>query len=241
MKALAATALLVAVAAAPASAQAVKLQFSGGRVTLSATNAPLRAVLAEWARVGGATIVNADRVIGAPLTLELTDVPEGRALEIILRSVAGYYAGQRRAGSTAAAAFDRIVILPASTPTARQASTIVQTPRTPARPTAAEREADDDPPAVVVEPGDIAATIEERRRQALEAAAEVTRRALEQQRGGGRFVIGDRVVEDTAPDADQRPVPTNPFGVQRGAARPGVIRPPAAQPGAPVRPQDPEP
>ena len=32
-------------------------------VTLIAQNAPLRTILAEWASVGGSTIVNADRVV----------------------------------------------------------------------------------------------------------------------------------------------------------------------------------
>src|SRR5215208_5104095 len=80
-----------------ASAQAVKMQFNNGRVTLSAQNAPLRTVLAEWSRIGGTQIVNGDRVSGAPLTLELTNVPERQALDIILRNVSGYMAGPRPA------------------------------------------------------------------------------------------------------------------------------------------------
>src|SRR5687768_3548900 len=74
--------------AARAGAQdAIKLEFKDGQVTLRARNAPVRAILTEWARVGGATIVNGDRVTGAPVTLEVTGMPEQQALDIVLRGV----------------------------------------------------------------------------------------------------------------------------------------------------------
>ena len=110
------TAVLLAVLAARRGRPAaVTLQFNDGQVTLSAQNAPVRAILAEWARLGGATIVNGDRVAGPPVTLELTGVPERQALDVVLRSVAGYMVAPRRAGSQGASAFDRIMILPTST------------------------------------------------------------------------------------------------------------------------------
>ena len=110
-----ATAAVVTCLAGTASAQqGVKLQFNAGQVTLSAQNAPVRAILQEWARLGGATIVNGDRVTGPPVTLELTAVPERQALDIVLRSVAGYIVAARPAGSQGASAFDRIMILPTS-------------------------------------------------------------------------------------------------------------------------------
>jgi hypothetical protein len=104
-------------AAAPAAAQRpVLLQFDGGRVTLRAENAPVRMILAEWARLGGALVVNGEKVIGAPVTLELVGVPEKEALDIVLRrAVAGYVLTGRRAGTHGASAFDRILIVPAST------------------------------------------------------------------------------------------------------------------------------
>jgi hypothetical protein len=107
-------ALMSLIAAAADAQQAVKLQFSNGQVTLSAQNAPVRAILQEWARLGGATIVNGDRVAGPPVTLELAGVPERQALDIVLRSVAGYIVAPRPAGSSGASAFDRIMILPTS-------------------------------------------------------------------------------------------------------------------------------
>jgi hypothetical protein len=110
-KRLAITATVLLCCAAPAHAQAVKLRFHDG-------NAPLRAILSEWARQGGTTIVNAERVAGPPLTLELNAVPERQALDVLLRSVSGYMLGPRPAGTPGVSVFDRIMILPTSTPPA---------------------------------------------------------------------------------------------------------------------------
>jgi hypothetical protein len=79
--------------ALPLQAQeSVELEFSAGRVNLTAQNASARTILAEWARLGGATIVNGDNMVSPPLTLELVGVPEQQALDIILRDAAGYNA-----------------------------------------------------------------------------------------------------------------------------------------------------
>ena len=99
--------------AVSASAQAVSLQFNNGRVTLNAQNAPVRTILTEWSRLGGTRIVNGDRVGGAPVTLELTDVPEREALNVLLRSVSGYVVTQRE-GTTGASALGGVVILATS-------------------------------------------------------------------------------------------------------------------------------
>jgi hypothetical protein len=71
-------------------------------------------ILAEWARLGGTTILNGDRVAGAPLTLELNGVPERTALEIVLRSVGGYVLAPRAVPGSGVSAFDRVMILPTS-------------------------------------------------------------------------------------------------------------------------------
>jgi hypothetical protein len=95
----------------PATAQ-VQLAISDGRVSLTATNATLRQILAEWARVGQTRIVNGDRVGGEPLTLQLADVPEERALAILLRSLSGYLAAPRPTPVAGASRFDRILVMP---------------------------------------------------------------------------------------------------------------------------------
>lgn len=109
-----------------ASAQTpLRLQISGGLVTLHAENVPVVAILAEWSRLGGAKIIGGDRVTGAPLTLDLERVPERQALDIILRGVSGFMLAAREPGATGASMFDRIMILPTSV-----------APRTPAPATA---------------------------------------------------------------------------------------------------------
>jgi hypothetical protein len=119
--------------AAPSFAQSVKLEFSNGRVNLTSENAPLRTILAEWTRLGGTRIVNGDRVPGAPLTLQLTGVPERQALDILLRGAAGYMVTARAESTRGASAFDRVMILPTSTaprPTASATFGPVQPPQT---------------------------------------------------------------------------------------------------------------
>ena len=101
--------LLVGFVTSAAAQAPLRLQISDGRVTLHAENVPIRTILAEWARVGGTTILNGDRVAGTPLTLELEGVPERRALDIVLRSVSGYVVAARQAGKPGASIYDRIM------------------------------------------------------------------------------------------------------------------------------------
>ena len=112
--------------ASPASAQDLKLSMANGRVTLVAHDVPLRQILAEWARIGETKIVNGDKLAGPPITLQLVDYPEGRALDLLLREAAGYMAAPRPANSTGASVYDRIMILPTSRPPAVSASATPQ-------------------------------------------------------------------------------------------------------------------
>ena len=93
---LAAALLLVPVL--PAAAQSVSLTLRDGRVTLITQNATPAAILAEWARLGQVKVVDGERVPGAPLTLRLENVPEREALDIVLRSAAGYIAAPQIPG-----------------------------------------------------------------------------------------------------------------------------------------------
>jgi hypothetical protein len=112
--------LVVALAlAAPTSAAdgSVQLTILGGRLWLVARDATVAQILAEWARVGQTTIVNADRVPGGRVTLELPGVPERQALDLLLRSVSGFVATTRSAQVATVGArseFERIVIVAAS-------------------------------------------------------------------------------------------------------------------------------
>src|SRR5262247_2461091 len=104
--------LLVVMAMAPAASADVQLSIRDGRVTIVAKDATVRQILIEWARVGRTKIVNVERIPGGPVTLELTNVPEEQALEVLLRSLSGYIAAPRPIAVENLSQFDRIVIMP---------------------------------------------------------------------------------------------------------------------------------
>jgi hypothetical protein len=104
--------------ATSADAGELTVKIADGRATVIARDVPLREILAEWARVGGTRMVNSEKLVGGPVSLELVDLPEGEVLDILLRSAAGYMAGPRRPGSTGASMYDRIMILATSRPPA---------------------------------------------------------------------------------------------------------------------------
>lgn len=111
------TAVLAFAALLPSSVSAdVHLRIDNGQVTLSATDATVPQILTEWARVGQTKIVNAERIPGGPVNLELTNVPETEALQIVLRSVSGYVCAPRAQSIANASQFDRIVVMPTSSP-----------------------------------------------------------------------------------------------------------------------------
>jgi hypothetical protein len=103
--------LLVLVISAPAHADELKLSIQDGRVTLIAENVPVRQILAEWARIGQSNIVNAEKLTGPPVTLHIVDVPERQALDILLRSAAGFVVASRQVPVANASQYDRILIL----------------------------------------------------------------------------------------------------------------------------------
>jgi hypothetical protein len=102
--------------ASTALAQQVSLTMNNGHVTLKATNATVRQILDEWARVGGTKVVNAEKIGSQPVTLTLIDEPEGEALETILRSAAGYMLSERTNPAPNGSRFDRIMLMARSTP-----------------------------------------------------------------------------------------------------------------------------
>jgi hypothetical protein len=111
---IAAAIALISGSASLASAGDLKLTLSNGRVTLIAQDVPLRQILDEWSRVGKTTIVNGDKLMGPPMTLQLVDRPEREVLDLLLRSASGYIAAQRAASIPDASVFDRVMILPVS-------------------------------------------------------------------------------------------------------------------------------
>ena len=110
--------VLVVVAALTAGASTaaaqVTVEFQDGKVRLQAQSVSVSQILAEWARRGRTTIVNGERVPGPAVTLELQDVSEQQALDVVLRGVSGYLVAPRETAVAGASAFDRIYILPTS-------------------------------------------------------------------------------------------------------------------------------
>jgi hypothetical protein len=116
--------------AIPAHAGEVSVAFEGGLVTLTAREATVREILQEWARVGHTRLVNAERLPGGPVTLELTRVPEKQAIEVLLRSAAGYLAAPRR-GPGGGSQFAQIHVMPPSVAPPPRAQTGVRAVRRP--------------------------------------------------------------------------------------------------------------
>jgi hypothetical protein len=197
----------------------------------------VRQILTEWARVGQTKIVNVERIPGGPITLELRDVPEQEALEVLLRSVSGYMAAPRATVVANASAFDRIIVMPTSV-----------APRAPAgappppvfpqqgmpgqfgQPRQVEEEGDDERPVPSVNPpqrGPVFNTFP----QPQIINPQQPGSALPFPQGG--VPAGEAPAATNPPGAQ----PSVPFG---GAAVPGMIvqPPPAqAQPGMPGQPQ----
>jgi hypothetical protein len=110
-------AVLGAMAATPLGAPRIQLSIQDGRVWLTTDRASVAEILAEWARVGQTRITNGERVQSGPLTLQLNGMPEPAALEVLLRSAAGYVAVERDASQAIAptlSRYGRIVIVPTS-------------------------------------------------------------------------------------------------------------------------------
>jgi hypothetical protein len=148
-------------AASTASAD-VQLTMQNGRVSIVATDATVRQILTEWARVGQTKIVNVERIPGGPMTIELNNVTESHALEVLLRAMSGYIAAPRPVEAANLSRFDRIIVMP-TLASARPA--VASTPPPPVyqqqapqfmqQPVPADDDDDDDelpPPNVAVPP-----------------------------------------------------------------------------------------
>ncbi len=101
------------VAAAPAAmAGEIRVVISQGRVSIVAKDATVSQILREWSRVGQVRDMNVDRVPGGPITLELSNLPEQEALDILLRNVGGFVLSRRPVAVDGLSVFDRIFVLP---------------------------------------------------------------------------------------------------------------------------------
>jgi hypothetical protein len=137
-------------AASTASAQ-VQVTMQEGRVSLVAKDATVRQILTEWARVGQTKIVNMERVPGGPITLELNNVTEAQALDVLLRALSGYITAPRPVAVANLSHFDRIILMPtlaaARPATSSPAPPVFQQTQQFMPPLVADDDADDDKPA----------------------------------------------------------------------------------------------
>jgi hypothetical protein len=205
---LAVVALLVA-GATSAAAQGVTLEFQGsGKVRLVAQNVSVSQILAEWSRRGRTTIVNGERVPGPPVTLELENVSEQEALDIVLRNVSGYLVAARETAISGASAYDRIYILPTSS----RPTTAAPAPGVSQQAVQVQDDSDDDP------------TPPNAPRAPNTPPGARLPRDVNQPTNTVRPPV---TVDDDRSEPENRPAPapTNPFGVAPGTTRPGVITP----------------
>jgi hypothetical protein len=135
--------------AAGLDAQTLNLKLESGRVTLDAQDVPLRDILQQWAKIGGTTVLNAEKIPGGPVSFQFVDVPERAALETVLRGVSGYILAERQITAATASTFDRILILPVSTPPRNPVPTPAPVQGAAQRPAQV-------PPAAMIRPGGFA-------------------------------------------------------------------------------------
>ncbi len=210
---------LLGAGATTAAAQGVSLEFQDGKVRLNAQNVSVSQILAEWSRRGRTTIVNGERVPGPPVTLELQDVPEQQALDIVLRNVSGYLVAARDTAVTGASAFDRIYILPTSS---RPTTAAPLAPQQPQQALQVQDDLDDDEPLPAGPRG-----------PNLPPGTRLPRDVNQPGNGVRPPVVlddDDRSEPDNRPPA---PTPGNPFGVAPGTTRPGVVTPGTPSPTTP--------
>jgi hypothetical protein len=102
------------------SERVLQLSFEpDGRVSLRAQHVTTREILAEWARLCGCHLVNADGMRGDPVAIPLLfeHQPQAVVLNSLLRQAAGYVLTPRRLGVAGPSEFETIYIVPTSNPT----------------------------------------------------------------------------------------------------------------------------
>jgi hypothetical protein len=113
IKALVFAFLATAATGSTASAE-IQLTIQDGRVSLIAKDATVRQILTEWARIGQTKVINVERITGGPVTLQLTNVSEEQALDVLLRSASGYMLAPRPTVAPNLSHIDRIIVMPTS-------------------------------------------------------------------------------------------------------------------------------
>jgi hypothetical protein len=214
---------LIGGVAGPASAGELKLTMANGRVTLIADEVPVRQILVEWARVGETKIVNGEKLIGPPVTLQLIDVPEGQALDIVLKSAAGYMAAPRTAEHPGPSVYDRIMILATSRPPAITASappTFNRPPMPQPMPEPAEEQEQQEEPDVVPAPNAMPPNVQPQPGMPTQPQSQPGM-PQQQPQPDGQQPPQQPVTSPRPGPIPMSPVPGNPYVPYRPPTRPG--------------------
>ena len=212
----------------------VQVTMHNGQVSIVAKDATLRQIMTEWARVGQTKVVNVERIPGGPMTLELRDMPEDRALDILMRSLSGYVAAPRALQSPTLSKFDRILVMPtvaaarpaAATTASAPPPPVFQTPTFQPPPIAAQPDDNDEPPGQSPnQPGRGPVFTAFPQPQVVNPAVPGTGQPFVPPPGMNLPGAANTPAQPMAPG----PVPTAPIGV----AVPGMPVPTPAQPGVP--------
>lgn len=215
--------LVVGVCLLATSASAdVRVTVADGLVSISAQDATTRQILAEWARVGQMRIVNLDRVSGAPMTIELSNVPETQALDTLLRQMIGYLAAPRAVAIPGASHFDRLYLMTGGSgaPVAASAPAPVSSGR----------------PAFVQAPVFVPPVVDEDDPpQPPPGAPPVAYQPPSARPGSQRPTVFSTFPQQPPPDNDdeQPEAPAAAPAAPAGVARPGMVVPAPPQPGTP--------
>jgi hypothetical protein len=222
--------LAACILVASAASAEVRLTMHDGRVTLVAKDATVRQILTEWARVGQTKIVNVERVPGGPISLELTNVPEAQALEILMRTLSGYITAPRPVAAANLSLYDRIIVMP-TLASARPAVSappppvFQQTPQFPT-PQPADDDVDDRPAPNVPVPG----TPQPQRGPVFNSFPQPQ---LPNPQGQPVSMPPQQQMPPPQPGVPvASPQPVAPYG---GVAVPGMVAPVPQQPGQPVK------
>ena len=202
----------------------VRVTIRDGLVTVVATDATVRQIIAEWARVGQAKVVNAERIPGGPISIELNDVPEAQALDMLLRSAAGYLAAPRAELASNLSRFDRVIVMPTSsaprTTVSASPQPAFQQPQF-TQPLQADDEPDEERPATnnpVPAPNPRGPVFN----------AFPPPQVVNPQSGAPATAMPQGAPAQQAPMQQPAAYPTNPFG---GVSVPGMVVPTPQQPG----------
>lgn len=100
------------------SERKLQISFEGSNVTLVAANVSIPEILAEWGRLSGCVMVNAERMSRVPIVapIQFENQPQQRVLESLLRSAAGFILSPRKANRPGATDFEMVYILATSSP-----------------------------------------------------------------------------------------------------------------------------